>query len=188
MYHPTQVKGHSRKLWRFIKGPSNGTFKESMVLPKELELGSCTMKLHSPFCSLTYVVTGGETTNSLGLRMEKMTSRGQDFQSNWMIGNARSRHEDTEEGITSLPKNLRLGEKTPNSLLCRWRDPWVHIAWTTNTSFFKQPRLPSVLVRTPNWATLSCTLPGDFWAHWLVLGLGAGGECQPVSSPVSHYL
>lgn len=37
-------------------------------------------------CSLTRMVTGGKTTNSLGSRMEKMTSRGQGFQSDLMTG------------------------------------------------------------------------------------------------------
>lgn len=32
------------------------------------------------------MVTGGETTNSLGLRMEKMISQGQGFQSDLMTG------------------------------------------------------------------------------------------------------
>lgn len=37
-------------------------------------------------CSLTHMVTGGETTNSLGLRMEKMISWGQGFESDLMTG------------------------------------------------------------------------------------------------------
>lgn len=37
-------------------------------------------------CSLTHMVTGGETTNSLGLRVEKMISWGQGFESDLMTG------------------------------------------------------------------------------------------------------
>lgn len=38
------------------------------------------------FYSLTHMVTGGETTNSPGLRMEKMINQGQGLQSDLMIG------------------------------------------------------------------------------------------------------
>lgn len=44
------------------------------------------MKLPSAFFGLTHMVTGGGTTNSLGLRMEKMISHGQGLQSDFLTG------------------------------------------------------------------------------------------------------
>lgn len=44
------------------------------------------MKLPAAFFGLTHMVTGGGTTNSLGLRMEKMISHGQGLQSDFLTG------------------------------------------------------------------------------------------------------
>lgn len=81
MYHPTQVKGHSRKAVKIHKGSLEWNAQHGVLK----ELWSWDHAIHEAalaLCSLTYVVTGGETKQiAFGLRME-MISRGQDFQSN----------------------------------------------------------------------------------------------------------
>ena len=97
--------------------------------------------------------------------------------------NARRRHEDTEEGVTGLLKSLRLGEKTPNSILCRWRDPWVHTAWTTNTSFFRTTQASISPCQDSKLSHRELHISWGLWAPLVGVGFGCWWR---VASRLAH--
>lgn len=147
-------------------------------------------------CSLTHMVTGGETTNSLGLRMEKMISRGQGLQSDLMTGMQGTDLRIQKSVLQASQKTCECGglglHSTP--MLATWTGTvnyttQLHGGAEIHESIWgvsqtpassKQPTPPSVLVITANWATVNCTFPGTIRLCWFVLGFDAVGEWKAV--------